>query len=605
MIEKINSAKFQESESEWDNKTLHKILAPHEPLRDPIHGDIWITLLERKIIDTRIFQNLRGRKQLAMTALVYPGATHTRFAHSIGTMYVANEIVKKCNENCSKFSESKLLEIEPYDRLVIRLVALLHDVAHIPFGHTLEREGNLFQNHEWDDPLRAEKILGEDSEIYRVIVDTLTLFKIHEQMAKTLIEELITFLTAKKEKIMDLDKPFIKDIIGNTLCADLLDYCVRDMYYCGLLERFGDRFLNYFGVLPLIKKENGKTNKDLYSVDSKGKGRLVLLSYRYERDRKDPLQSKAVKKRDVLSEAIDLLRKRYSLAEKAYFHRSKKAASAMIISAVNSANLNETELFNYSDDLLLNKLELSGGRAKRLIENLKRRNLYKPIYKVTYEEPDEYDDKRNKARDSILTKCRDPDTRLKITKKIEGINEKLAEGSIVIYCPDREMNTKEFDALVSSSPSADVKPLRVILDPVRKKEMDVINGLFPRLWDFQVLVDPELLDPTEAGNLEVRQVSGYCEEIFGLENKVEGLTNTIQDYYDKDLHQICLDAAKESEGIIPVPALMELKANIGRYPTREVRKKFLIEKAVKGNSRKIIRKSNKNARRDDFKERKT
>lgn len=68
-------------------------------LRDPIHGDIFLTDLESMIIDTKAFQRLRSMKQLGLAHLVYPGANHTRFAHSIGTLQMAQKIVDAINKN--------------------------------------------------------------------------------------------------------------------------------------------------------------------------------------------------------------------------------------------------------------------------------------------------------------------------------------------------------------------------------------------------------------------------------------------------------------------------------------------------------------------------
>ena len=145
-------------------------------IRDPVFGDIQFTENERKVIDTQEVQRLRGVKQLGTAYLVYPGATHTRFSHSLGVLHMAETIIKICNENQAKYGSPDLLSVNPYERFIIRLFALLHDVAHIPFGHTLEREGNLFEKHEWDDKDRAEKILGDESEIRKVITKTLQLF---------------------------------------------------------------------------------------------------------------------------------------------------------------------------------------------------------------------------------------------------------------------------------------------------------------------------------------------------------------------------------------------------------------------------------------------
>jgi len=94
-------------------------------IRDPIHGFINRRPREQQIIDTRLFQRLRGIKQLALASLVYPGALHTRFDHSIGAMHVAGRVAEKLN-------------LAPEEQTVLRLAALLHDVGHGPFSHVSE-----------------------------------------------------------------------------------------------------------------------------------------------------------------------------------------------------------------------------------------------------------------------------------------------------------------------------------------------------------------------------------------------------------------------------------------------------------------------------------
>ena len=103
---------------------------PHE-MRDPIHGFIKLSEQEKDLIDTEVFQRLRRIRQLAMTFLVYPGAVHTRFDHSIGVMHIAGRICQRLQElNPTKVSN------EDVDR--VRLAALLHDVGHGPFSHVSE-----------------------------------------------------------------------------------------------------------------------------------------------------------------------------------------------------------------------------------------------------------------------------------------------------------------------------------------------------------------------------------------------------------------------------------------------------------------------------------
>jgi HD superfamily phosphohydrolase len=97
-------------------------------IRDPIYGFITPSETEFKIINTILFQRLRRIRQLAMAYLVYPGANHTRFDHSIGVHHIAS------------LMSDKLLPGKENDekRRIIRLASLLHDVGHAPFSHISE-----------------------------------------------------------------------------------------------------------------------------------------------------------------------------------------------------------------------------------------------------------------------------------------------------------------------------------------------------------------------------------------------------------------------------------------------------------------------------------
>lgn len=94
-------------------------------IQDPVHGFIYRDSHERELIDTRIFQRLRSLHQLAMAYLVYPGATHTRFDHSLGAFHVAGGLAKELVHSDS-------------DRRLVRLATLLHDIGHGPFSHVAE-----------------------------------------------------------------------------------------------------------------------------------------------------------------------------------------------------------------------------------------------------------------------------------------------------------------------------------------------------------------------------------------------------------------------------------------------------------------------------------
>src|SRR6202167_5826835 len=95
-------------------------------VRDPIHGFVRLSGDEADIVETPLFQRLRGIRQLAMANLVYPGALHTRFDHSLGVCHVAGMLARQ------------LRLTEDSEVTLVRLAALLHDLGHGPFSHVSE-----------------------------------------------------------------------------------------------------------------------------------------------------------------------------------------------------------------------------------------------------------------------------------------------------------------------------------------------------------------------------------------------------------------------------------------------------------------------------------
>jgi len=98
-------------------------------IKDPVHGYVYITEVEKKLIDSYPFQRLRRLRQLAGSEFVYSGANHTRFEHCIGVMHLAGKLSE--NQNLSQYLSDDEIQI-------VRMASLLHDVGHGPFSHIFE-----------------------------------------------------------------------------------------------------------------------------------------------------------------------------------------------------------------------------------------------------------------------------------------------------------------------------------------------------------------------------------------------------------------------------------------------------------------------------------
>jgi hypothetical protein len=108
-----------------------------EIIRDPLWNNIAIDPLALRLIDTPSFQRLRYVRQLGLAFLVYPGATHSRFEHALGTYHLARRAL-------TLLEERGALAGVPRDACAtVRVAALLHDIGHYPFSHALEEIGAL------------------------------------------------------------------------------------------------------------------------------------------------------------------------------------------------------------------------------------------------------------------------------------------------------------------------------------------------------------------------------------------------------------------------------------------------------------------------------
>ncbi|MEM2087543.1 MAG: HD domain-containing protein [Thermoproteota archaeon] len=176
--------------------------------RDPIHGFIEVDERFLKIIDSPFFQRLRRIKQLAFTDLVFHGAEHSRFGHSLGTYHLANTIIERIDPDGSR----KGLYDEFY------LAALLHDVGHPPFSHAFETVIREAYGYPHEDYTRA---VIKHTEIGDFIEDI--------GLSKDSVIKLIEGKYVEEPRLQ-----YLNTLIGSELDIDRMDFLLRDAYYCGV-----------------------------------------------------------------------------------------------------------------------------------------------------------------------------------------------------------------------------------------------------------------------------------------------------------------------------------------------------------------------------------
>ena len=128
---------------------------PSKRVRCPIHGFIHFSQNEKAIIDHKLFRRLRYIRQLALTEFLYPGASHTRFEHSLGVMYIVTRAFDILAAKHGDLLESAFSEVDGFGndslaiaRQALRLAALLHDVGHASFSHAAEKVVHDGSGHE-------------------------------------------------------------------------------------------------------------------------------------------------------------------------------------------------------------------------------------------------------------------------------------------------------------------------------------------------------------------------------------------------------------------------------------------------------------------------
>lgn len=199
---------------------------------DPVHGFIYLSSLEKDLIDSYGFQRLHYLHQLGVSYLVYPGASHTRFEHSLGVMHVASQIFDKITQKFKPTLDSKLLT---YWRQVIRFAALCHDLGHLPFSHTAEKRILGSQGHEkWTLALIESSFL---SPIWnRFQIDFPDHVVIQDIIKLAIGEEKLPQIDSKwKDSVFSPWEQVMSQVItGDFFGADRIDYLLRDARCTGV-----------------------------------------------------------------------------------------------------------------------------------------------------------------------------------------------------------------------------------------------------------------------------------------------------------------------------------------------------------------------------------
>lgn len=219
----------------------------HE-IRDAVHVFIHLDSDERYVLDCPEVQRLRNIHQLALTSLVYPGATHSRFEHSMGVMELATRVFDVITQNGSVHERVRYIlpgeDQMTYWRRVLRVAALCHDLGHLPFSHAAEKE---LLPQGWDHEQMTKAIIYSEG-MKSCAWDKLTMPLRPDDIVKVALGP----KNAKELHFSEWDTILSEIITGDTFGVDRMDYLLRDSLHVGVAYGKFDhyRLIDTLQILP-------------------------------------------------------------------------------------------------------------------------------------------------------------------------------------------------------------------------------------------------------------------------------------------------------------------------------------------------------------------
>ena len=349
----------------------------HKIVRDPIHGDIRITGCLLELLETPEVQRLHSIKQLGFAHLVFPGAHHTRFEHSLGSCAIATQI-------------AEILELPTEEKELIAYAALLHDIGHGPFSHTLE--SILLERFGVDHVDLTEKL----------ILGTYTIFNAKEKSfihAKTAHQILEKYSVDEKEIVRIIrgnpsKKSYLSQLLNSTIDVDQLDYLMRDAYYTGVS----------YGMIDVQR---------LLQTIMIHKGNLTMM-------------------RKGVNVVENILMARALMYSSVYFHKTVRIAELMLLKALEDIpDAEPFEFFRMTDAEIMTRLLIMGRYQQEIITRLKYRDLFKQAYTASLQDLEKQDRK-------TLIKLEDAAKRREKEREFEEALG-IPKGHIILDIPHPEL----------------------------------------------------------------------------------------------------------------------------------------------------------------------
>jgi len=544
---------------------------PYKRIRIFPDRDLRATILEMAMIDTRIMQRLRQTKQLGNSNVSYPTAEHSRFSHSLGVLYWTSKILTSLNDNHNRsqnlpllndldnivrnYLKAKITDVDPtifdidkflgvswFEQLA-RLYGLLHDITHIPFGHTIEDQAGIASRHDEDLPRLNSVFAMLEKEVDNThhfkdvqFADALSsITNEYIYLVKSMF--VIGYVTGEPDESAELNKVWVTewekidknirkpllmtyDIVSNTICADLMDYTLRDTLFASMPKTFDKALLTCLKIVE---------HKTFFYDPSKRSEKMLRLGVSISRKKI---------RHDIITAILDLLRIRYDLTEKVYYHHTKVIMDAMMEKILRS--LPKENIFipqeiydNYLGDegflnLLQKKLEEITDInlkmiLKSILDKMFKRNLYKAVFRINEGEHLSRTGKKN------LNLCKDHLGRTSVEKEIiDDIIKKyptsLEHGDIIISYPPPTMQRKIAKALIEWTDGQIFTFESLPKEARYSNEVGILTERYHSLWAMTIYVNPDKIH-------YVRLIESICENKFDIHND-SILKNYLKEKYE-------------------------------------------------------------------------
>jgi HD superfamily phosphohydrolase len=348
-------------------------------VNDAVYGAIRIEGPILDLMETLELQRLNAIRQLGLTYLTFPGANHSRIEHSLGVYHIANRIAKHLN-------------LDEHERNLVCCAALLHDIGHGPFSHTLEPIMNdiLKEDHmEFTEKI----IMGKED---NVLEDERKEFGEVKRIPEVLEAHKIS-LREVAELIRGGGKKYLGQIVHGTIDADQLDYLMRDALYTGVAH----------GIIDIDRIiETLSVHENSLVIDKKG-----------------------------VAAVEGLLVARALMYSSVYFHKTVRIAEMMMARAVASSKGNISNVRKMVDAELMNWLVEQGGYQRSMALKIKYRKLFKKAYEL--DEDDLKPDKKNKIIEYSKSQKRQ-DLEMELCRAA-----KVPEGTVIVDIPMIELALSE------------------------------------------------------------------------------------------------------------------------------------------------------------------